>query len=761
MKLYSPLCVALLLGIVQGEVLSNFIRHYEPLIYDSESLLWNHHRVRRSMVGERSLQLQFTAFGRHFNLLLKPETRFFHNNFTLTIDGQKSSSQLAKIHLYSGIDQNNSSVRVYGNLAHEVFDGTIIADEEMYHIEPSRRYLRDASHHSVIYRHSDLDLSTVAGATCGSSNEAIRRELLQLQDLVIRSAESARLQKRQTRFDSTLVRCWLYAIADYKFVAALEAAGDNPLGVMSTIILTGSRIFERTDFDSDGLADGIHFGLLGMEVENTPPASGSFYDNQDIGVQAFLNEHSTADWSQYCLSYRFTSRDFDDGVVGLAYVAPQPGVNAVGGICENIQTFSGDGVTQSLTLNTGIVTILNYNARIPSPISALTFAHQAGHNFGSTHDPRADPPDAGGLYIMDAFSSDGSQPNNNLFSPRSRAEMLAVIRDRGQSSRSGCFVPADSLCGNNLLDEEEGEQCDCGPLVNSDGICTDNPCCNGTSCLLNMNVECSPQQGPCCNASTCMFVEAAANMTCSMETDCAASQTCSGTNASCPAPDPLTNEPGLSYRLCMNGEAICDNGGREMVAPEQRGWGVGQRAFCVNGGNWSRKEDFASLCTTIATEAILEFCTGTYCVVLGLPDCECSAVEQACHVCCRFPDGNCTSTLNMAAEDIQGRAADLPGGMGANKQMGFPCVNFTGYCDFFNTCMTVNEDGACNQTSNLSTSAVIGIVVGSLALLLALSVAVILLVALSRRSEDTSEMKLELTPFDAYGPVTVPTHVDS
>ena len=44
--------------------LSNFIRHYEPLTYDSESLLWNHHRMRRSMVGERSLELQFTAFGR-------------------------------------------------------------------------------------------------------------------------------------------------------------------------------------------------------------------------------------------------------------------------------------------------------------------------------------------------------------------------------------------------------------------------------------------------------------------------------------------------------------------------------------------------------------------------------------------------------------------------------------------------------------------------------------------------------------------------
>ncbi len=94
--------------------------------------------------------------------------------------------------------------------------------------------------------------------------------------------------------------------------------------------MQGSRIFEGTDFDDDGLADGIHFGILGMEVENTPPASGSFYDNQFISVLEFLNEHSTADWSQYCLSYRFTSRDFDNGVVGLAFVAPQPGVNAAG-----------------------------------------------------------------------------------------------------------------------------------------------------------------------------------------------------------------------------------------------------------------------------------------------------------------------------------------------------------------------------------------------------------------------------------------------
>ena len=59
----------------------------------------------------------------------------------------------------------------------------------------------------------------------------------------------------------------------------------------------------------------------------------------------------------------------------LFLVSPSPG-----GICERYQTFSG-GVRK--TLNTGIVSLLNYGRRVPTGVSALTFAHEAGHSFGS------------------------------------------------------------------------------------------------------------------------------------------------------------------------------------------------------------------------------------------------------------------------------------------------------------------------------------------------------------------------------------------
>lgn len=58
-----------------------------------------------------------------------------------------------------------------------------------------------------------------------------------------------------------------------------------------------------------------------------------------------------------------------------------------GGICEKYKSYidknGGREINIKRSLNTGVITFVNYNTRVPPKVSELTLAHEIGHNFGS------------------------------------------------------------------------------------------------------------------------------------------------------------------------------------------------------------------------------------------------------------------------------------------------------------------------------------------------------------------------------------------
>ena len=118
------------------------------------------------------------------------------------------------------------------------------------------------------------------------------------------------------------------------------------------------------------------------------------------------------------------------------------------------------------SLNTGIVTLLNYGKHVPPAVSHVTLAHEIGHNFGSPvilpvaryiylypilnyfigvaqHDPENNrdctPGGEDGNYIMFARATSGDKRNNNKFSPCSLKSINGVLSAKARNEQ-GCFT---------------------------------------------------------------------------------------------------------------------------------------------------------------------------------------------------------------------------------------------------------------------------------------------------------------------------------
>ncbi|TRY69426.1 hypothetical protein TCAL_13190 [Tigriopus californicus] len=437
------------------------------------------------------------------------------------------------------------------------------------------------------------------------------------------------------KIDPKKTTCMLYLQADHLFYEKMGSE-EATIDVMTRHVQRVNSIYKEIDFDQDGKPDNISFMIKRIKVHTRDSLKDPKYRFPgNYGVEKFLEIFSEENYDAFCLAYMFTYRDFEGGTLGLAWTGD---LKNAGGVCERNGHYRGS----LKSLNTGIITLLNYGKHVPPAVSHVTLAHEMGHNFGSPHDPENNkvcvPGGEDGNYIMFARATSGDKRNNRQFSPCSLKSVKNVLTIKARGA-AGCFTePKEALCGNGVV--EEGEECDCGWEEDCE-----EECCwpqrtqalpNQTPCTLRPTKVCSPTQGPCCT-NDCSFK---LGDKCRDDNGCREESFCDGTASICP------------YSELKANKTVCN---KEFV--------------CYKGE-----------------------CTGSICLAYGMESCQCSqgpedAPTKACELCCKDPglDKPCLSSFEL--NDVPFDIPDM------FSKPGTPCNNYQGYCDVFQMCREVDPSG--------------------------------------------------------------------
>ncbi|RNA27853.1 disintegrin and metallo ase domain-containing 10 isoform X1 [Brachionus plicatilis] len=356
-----------------------------------------------------------------------------------------------------------------------------------------------------------------------------------------------------------------------------------------------------------------------------------------------LNHVSLNNFDQYCLSYTFTSRDFADGTLGLAWLASADGT--IGGICQKRATV----INETKSLNSGIVSLVSFGSRVPERVNQITFAHEVGHSLGAKHDPETSecqPGGSSGNFIMFSRATSGNQPNNDIFSSCSIQDVNSVFINLFTSKN--CLKSAsdiNAICGNGIIENEE--VCDPG----DSGL---TKCC-AADCRSLISGECDPSQGGCCDPSTCRFYTN--EKVCLIGNDCRGDVKCTNLNAKCPVDEDINFKEDLS--LCNENSQVCRNGS--------------------------------------CTDSICDLYELKQCYIVGnLSDPKVNKSELCLLACTGAKTSNqCKLTRDIA--DFGGRSYSL--------RPGSSCSEMNGYCDIFSKCRAVNSQSSLTRLASTLLSA--------------------------------------------------------
>ncbi|KAJ8383267.1 hypothetical protein AAFF_G00222800 [Aldrovandia affinis] len=527
---------------------------------------------------------RFTALGRHFKLYLTTNTELFTQDFEAVFvdgNGNENSYEVQRQNFFTGHVVGEEHSRVQAHIDDNDFSAHILTDEGEYNIEPLWRFTESPPDDRLLaYRSEDIrNISRLASPKARAPGAEGHRESL------LREKRQAHDHKKNT--------CPLLLVADYRFFEHMGRGEESiTLNYLIELIDRVDDIYRNTTWDEDFKGYGVQIQQIIIKKAATKVSpngthfnmKGSPRKDKDVwDVKKLLEQFSfdmAGNASKVCLAHLFTYQDFDEGTLGLAYVAPsRPG--ALGGLCPKAY-YPSLSARKPSYLNTGLTSTRNYGKTILTKEADLVTTHELGHNFGAEHDPDNIPycapsGDNGGKFIMYPIAVSGDHYNNKRFSICSRNSVVKTLRTKAPA----CFKERNSkVCGNSRV--EEGEDCDPGLLhIN------DDPCCT-SECKLKRSAQCSDRNSACCRH--CRYQKI--NRMCqeSINATCKGRSYCTGDSSDCPAPGnaPDTTEC-VDLGRCKAGECV---------------------PFCE---------------------------TAT-----GLKPCACNETDYSCKVCCRNPDGTCT-----------------------------------------------------------------------------------------------------------------------